>query len=234
LDGRNVELKIDGKNITVKEGTPILEAAKQNGINIPSLCYLEGLTSFGGCRLCLVEVKGAPRPMEACVHSVSNGMEVTTNSNRLKEHRKVIVQLLLADGTHICSVCMANGNCELQDLANQLGIDHVAFEREWSHFGVDSTHNFLVMDRNRCVLCWRCVRVCGEIEGVHTLDLKMRGKDSQVAIDTDVPWGSSYTCTSCRKCAKVCPVGAIYVEGESLPETRNKEIAKFVLSRRHQ
>jgi bidirectional [NiFe] hydrogenase diaphorase subunit len=129
---------------------------------------------------------------------------------------------------------MANGNCELQDLADQLGIDHVAFEREWSNFAVDSTHNFLVMDRNRCILCWRCIRVCSEIEGVHTLDLKMRGKDSQIAIDTDVRWGNSYTCTSCRKCAKVCPVGAIYIEGEPLPETRNKEIAKFVLSRRHQ
>jgi bidirectional [NiFe] hydrogenase diaphorase subunit len=234
VSAKIVNLKIDGKDITAREGTSIIEAAKENGIDIPSLCYLKGVSSFAGCRLCLVEVKGAPRPMEACVHSVSNGMEVVTNSNRLKEHRKMVVQFLLADGTHICSVCVANGNCELQDLANRLGVDHVGLDREWSRFDVDSTHDFLVIDRNRCILCWRCVRVCDQIEGVHVLDLKMRGKDSQVVVDTDVSWGNSYNCTSCRKCAKVCPVGAIYIEGEPIQKTRDKDIANFVLSRRHQ
>jgi len=232
LSVRTVRLKIDGKDITAPEGETILEAAKENGIVIPTLCNLEGLTSLGGCRMCLVEVRGSPRLLPACSTPVSVGMEVTTNSDKLKEYRKMAVQLILSERTHICSVCIANGNCELQDLANEFGVDHVMFERRWTSHEVDSTHDFLVIDRNRCILCTRCIRVCDEIEGVHTLDLKMRGKDSEVIIDLDEPWGSSYSCTSCRKCAKVCPVGAIYVEGEPLSKTKNKGIAQFVLSRR--
>ena len=229
----NVKLKIDGKDITAQEGKTILEAAKENGIIIPTLCNLEGLTSYGGCRLCLVEVRGSPKLLASCVTMVNNGMEVITNSDKLKEYRKMAVQLLLSERTHICSVCVANGSCELQDLANELGVDHVIFEREWTGHEVDSTHDFLVIDRNRCILCTRCIRVCDEIEGVHTLDLKMRGKDSQVIMDLDDLWANSPSCTSCRKCAKVCPVGAIYIEGEPLSKTKNKDIAKFVLSRRH-
>jgi bidirectional [NiFe] hydrogenase diaphorase subunit len=233
LSVRNVKLKIDGKDITTQEGKTILEAAKENRIIIPTLCNLEGLTSYGGCRLCLVEVTGLPKLFVACTTPVSNGMEVTTNSDKLKEYRKMAVQVLLSERTHICSVCVANGSCELQNLANQLGVDHVIFEREWTNHEVDSTHDFLVIDRNRCILCTRCIRVCDEVEGVHTLDLKMRGKDSQVIIDLDDLWGNSSSCTSCRKCAKVCPVGAIYVEVEPLSKTKNKDIAEFVLGRRH-
>jgi bidirectional [NiFe] hydrogenase diaphorase subunit len=229
----NIKLKINGEEIIAQQGKTILETAKENGIVIPTLCNLEGLTSLGGCRICLVEVKGSPKLFPACSTPVSIRMEVTTNSDKLKQYRKMAVQLILSERTHICSVCVANGSCELQDLANELGVDHVIFEREWTGYDVDSTHDFLVIDRNRCILCTRCIRVCDEIEGVHTLDLKMRGKDSQVIIDLDETWGSSHSCTSCRKCAKVCPVGAIYVGGEPLPKTKDKDIAKFVLSRRN-
>lgn len=228
-----VKLKIDGKDITAKEGITILEVAKENGIIIPTLCNLEGLTSYGGCRLCLVEVIGSPKLFVACATPVSSGMEIITNSDKLKEYRKMAVQLLLSERTHICSVCVANGSCELQDLADELGVDHVMFKREWTSHEIDSTHDFLVIDRNRCILCTRCIRVCDEIEGVHTLDLKMRGKDSQVIIDLDDLWSNSHSCTSCRKCANVCPVGAIYIEGEALSKTKNKDIAKFILARRH-
>jgi bidirectional [NiFe] hydrogenase diaphorase subunit len=231
-DVGTVKLKIDGKDIVAKEGATILEVARENGISIPTLCDFEGLTSYGGCRLCLVEISGLPKPFVACTTPVGNGIDVTTNSDKLKEYRKMAVQLLLSERTHICSVCVANGNCELQDLANQLGVDHVAFEREWTSHEVDSTHDFLVIDRNRCILCTRCIRICDEVEGVHTLDLKLRGKDSQVIIDFDDPWINSSSCTSCRKCAKACPVGAIYVEGKPLSETKDKNIAKFVLQRR--
>ena len=101
------------------------------------------------------------------------------------------VQLLLAERTHICSVCVADDHCELQAMANQLGVDHVMFERNWSHDEIDSTHDFLVIDRNRCILCTRCIRVCDQIEGVHTLDLKLRGKDSQVIMDLRRELGQS-------------------------------------------
>jgi bidirectional [NiFe] hydrogenase diaphorase subunit len=227
-----VKLKIDGVEVTVPEGTTILQAAKDNGINIPTLCALDGLTGFGGCRLCMVEIQGSPKLFAACVTPVGTGMEVVTQTDKLREYRKMAVQLILSERTHICSVCIANNNCELQKLANELGVDHVMFEREWTRQDVDSTHDFLVIDRNRCILCTRCIRVCDEIEGVHTLDLKMRGKDAQVIIDFDDQWADSVSCTSCRKCAKVCPVGALYVEGEPRSETTDYEIAKFVLSRR--
>lgn len=229
---KSFTLKIDGHDIIAQEGKNILETATDNGIEIPHLCFLEGLTKTGACRLCLVELKGQAKLFASCSTPISDGMEVVTNSEKLKEYRKSTLQLLLSERTHICSVCVANKNCELQSLADKLGVDHVAFEREWTHEIVDSTHPFLVIDRNRCILCTRCVRVCNEIEGVHTLDLKLRGKDSQVIVDLDDAWGDSSSCTSCRKCAKVCPVGAIYVEGEPLSETKDKNIAKFVLSRR--
>ena len=228
-----VKLKIDSIEVTVNEGAMILEAARTNGIIIPTLCDVEGLTAYGGCRMCMVEIRGSPKLFAACVTPVSTGMEIVTQSDKLKEYRKMALQFILAERTHICSVCVANNACELQKLANELGVDHVQFEREWTSFPVDSTHDFLVLDRNRCILCTRCVRVCDEIEGVHTLDLKLRGKDEQVIVDLDDEWGKSVSCTSCRKCAKVCPVGAIYVEGEALSETKDKNIAKFVLSRRN-
>jgi bidirectional [NiFe] hydrogenase diaphorase subunit len=227
-----VKLKIDGVEVTVPEGTTILQAAKDNGINIPTLCALDGLTGFGGCRLCMVELQGSPKLFAACVTPVGTGMEIVTQTDKLREYRKMAVQLILSERTHICSVCIANNSCELQKLANELGVDHVMFEREWTRQDVDSTHDFLVIDRNRCILCTRCIRVCDEIEGVHTLDLKMRGKDAQVIIDFDDQWADSVSCTSCRKCAKVCPVGALYVEGQCRSETKDDEIAKFVLSRR--
>ena len=227
-----VKLKMDGVEVEVPEGTTILKAAKDNGIDIPTLCNLEGLTSYGGCRLCLVEIHGSPKLFPACSTPVSPGIEVTTNSAQLHEYRKMTVQLLLSERTHICSVCVANDHCELQSLANQLGVDHTMFERNWTKEEIDSTHDFLVIDRNRCILCTRCIRICDEIEGVHTLDLKMRGKDSEVIMDLDDLWEQSSSCTSCRKCAKICPVGAIYIEGKPLDETKNTDIAKFIIDRR--
>jgi len=228
-----VNLKINGAEIAVPEGTTILKAARDNGISIPTLCELEGLTPYGGCRVCIVEIIGSPKIFVSCATPVSDGMEVITESEKIKEYRKMAVQNILAERTHICSVCVANNSCELQKLANEMGIDHVEFEREWTSNMVDSTHNFLVIDRNRCILCTRCVRVCDQIEGVHTLDQKLRSKDTQIIMDMDSLWGESTSCTSCRKCAKVCPVGSIYVEGEPLSFTKDRTIAKFVLSRRH-
>jgi len=206
-----LKLKINGDEVSVPEGTTVLKAAKDCGVIIPTLCNLDGLTPYGGCRLCLVEISGSPKLFPACITPVSSGMEIVTNSERLKDYRKMAVQMLLSERTHICSVCVANDHCELQALAKELGVDHVMFERNWTRDPVDSTHDFLVIDRNRCILCTRCIRVCDQIEGVHTLDLKLRGKDSQVVMDLDEDWVNSCSCTSCRKCAKVCPVGAIYI-----------------------
>ncbi|MCW4008637.1 MAG: 2Fe-2S iron-sulfur cluster-binding protein [Candidatus Bathyarchaeota archaeon] len=232
MSALTVKLKIDNIEVEVPEGTTILKAARDNGIEIPTLCSLEGLTNYGGCRLCLVEVKGAPKLFPACTTPVSAGMEVITNSEQLREYRKMTIQLLLSERTHVCSVCVANDHCELQSLANKLGVDHSIFERNWTRKEIDSSHDFLVIDRNRCILCTRCIRVCDEIEGVHTLDLKQRGRKAEVIMDLDEDWVNSCSCTSCRKCAKVCPVGAIYIEGEPITRTKNKDVAEFILTRR--
>jgi bidirectional [NiFe] hydrogenase diaphorase subunit len=232
-DAGTVKLKIDGIEVAAYEGETILSAAKRAGIRIPALCYLDGLSGYGGCRLCIVEVKGSPKLFPACTTPVSNGMEVITNSEKLKKYRKITIELLLSEKPHVCAVCVANGNCELQDLAKEFGVDHLRFEREWTRQKIDLTHDFLVLDNNRCILCARCVRVCDEIEGVHALDIKFRGKDSQIIIDLDDDWGASFSCTSCRKCARVCPVGAIYVRDKPVSETKNKDIAQFIISRRH-
>jgi len=227
-----IKLKINDQEVVSKEGDTILKACKEYGINITTLCDLDGLTSFGGCRLCLVEVKGSPKLFPACTTPVSNGMEVITDSERLRQYRKMTLELILSERIHVCAVCVANGNCELQDLASQLGVDHIRFRRNWTSREIDSSHEFLVIDRNRCILCTRCIRVCDEVEGVHVLDLKNRGKNSEVVVDLDDKWGSSNSCTSCRKCTKVCPVGAIYIEGQPLHQTRDKRVAEFVLARR--
>ena len=147
MSALTVKLKINGVEVEVPEGTMILKAAKDNGIDIPTLCNLEGLSPYGGCRLCLVEISGSPKLFPSCITPVSSGMEVVTNSERLHEYRKMAVQLLLAERTHICSVCVANDHCELQSLANQLGVDHTMFERNFTREEIDSTHDFLVIDR---------------------------------------------------------------------------------------
>ncbi|MGD0328927.1 MAG: 2Fe-2S iron-sulfur cluster-binding protein [Nitrososphaeria archaeon] len=228
----SIKLMIDERELVAQPSTTILTAATDNGIYIPTLCYLEGLTSLGGCRLCVVEVKGSPKLFPSCSTPVSNGMEVATVSEKLTRYRKQLVELLLSERTHICSVCVANGACELQAMATKLGVDYVNVEREWTRFEVDSTHKRFVLDRNRCILCTRCVRVCDEIEGVHTIDLKHRGIYSQIIMDLDEPWGSSYSCTSCSKCSAVCPVGSIYVKNEPFSETKNPELPKFIIDRR--
>ena len=127
-----VKLKINGVEVSVPEDTTILKAAKANGIIIPTLCSLEGLTPYGGCRLCLVEIAGSPKLFPACTTPVGPNMEITTNSDRLKDYRKMAVQLLLSERVHICSVCVANDHCELQAMAKELGVDHVMFERNWT------------------------------------------------------------------------------------------------------
>ncbi|MEM2110447.1 MAG: 2Fe-2S iron-sulfur cluster-binding protein [Candidatus Bathyarchaeia archaeon] len=227
-----VKLKINGAEVAAYEGETILEAAKRTGISIPTLCYLEGLSNYGSCRLCVVEIKGSPKLFPSCTTPVSNGIEVTTDSERLRKYRKMTIELLLSEKPHVCAVCVANGNCELQDLAREFGVDHLRIEREWTRQKIDLTHDALVIDNNRCILCTHCVRVCDEIEGAHVLDIKARGKDSQIIIDMDEDWGSSNSCTSCRKCAKVCPVGAIYVRDKPISETKDKDIAQFIISRR--
>ncbi len=216
--GRILTFKIDDRDVSSREDETLLTVARQNGIDIPTLCHLDGLSEHGACRLCLVEVKGSPKLVPACVTFPQEGMEVITGSERLIRYRRKLLELLFTERNHVCAVCVSNGHCELQDLAVRLGITHVRYPYFYPRLFVDGSHPRFVLDHNRCVLCMRCVRVCDEIEGAHTWDVMGRGIDSRVAADLDFPWGSSETCTGCGKCVQVCPTGALSEKGVSVAE----------------
>jgi bidirectional [NiFe] hydrogenase diaphorase subunit len=202
-------LVIDGVEVSARADQTVLEVAREQDIFIPTLCHLDGLSDVGACRLCVVEVKNSPKLFPACVLQVQEGMEVTTNSERLLHHRRTILELLFAERNHICSVCVANGNCELQSMAVSQGLTNVRLPYRNPKLEVDASHERFVADHNRCILCSRCVRVCSEVEGAHIWDIKGRGIDCMVITDLNQPWGSS-ACTRCGKCIQVCPTGALF------------------------
>ena len=226
-----VTLRIDGKDCAARATETILEVALENGCPIPTLCHVDGLGDIGACRLCLVEVKGSNKLLSACVTRVQEGMEVSTSSDRLERYRRTIIELLLTERNHVCSVCVSNGHCDLQALAQALGITHVHLPYRYPSLAVDASHPRFVQDDNRCVMCTRCVRVCDEIEGAHTSDVMGRGIDARVITDLDEPWGDSESCTSCGKCVNVCPTGALVEKGRSVAEAvKRRQMLPYLTS----
>ncbi|MEQ1728247.1 MAG: bidirectional hydrogenase complex protein HoxU [Vicinamibacterales bacterium] len=208
-------LTMNGTLVSAAEGATLLDVAREHHVPIPTLCHFEGLSEVGACRLCLVEVEGSNRLQAACMTKAVEGMTVTTNSEALRTYRRQIVELLLAERNHVCSVCVANRKCELQDLAVSMGLHHVRYEPQAPQLSMDASHPRWILDHNRCVLCTRCVRVCDEIEGAHTWDVMGRGRQTLVISDLHEPWGQSESCTSCGKCVRVCPTGALFEKGTS-------------------
>lgn len=215
---RLLTFRIDDRDVSSREDETILTVAWQNDIHIPTLCHLDGLSEYGGCRLCIVEIQGIPKLVPACVTYPREGMNVSTSSPKVMEYRRKVLELLFTERNHVCAVCVSNGHCELQDLATRLGLDHVHYRYLYPRLALDATHDRFLHDPNRCVLCLRCVRVCDEIEGAHTWDVMNRGIDSRVITDLNRPWGESETCTGCGKCVQVCPTGALSEKGKSVAE----------------
>ncbi|HHF97958.1 MAG TPA: 2Fe-2S iron-sulfur cluster binding domain-containing protein, partial [Candidatus Aerophobetes bacterium] len=161
-----VNLTIDGVKVCVEEGATILEAAKKAGIKIPTLCHLPEIQSIGACRMCLVEVKGSPKLLPACVTPVSEGMEVKTTTPSLREARRFVLELILSTHPADCFTCVRNGNCELQNLAAELGLRQITYSGERSNGKKDLSNPSIVRDNEKCILCRRCVSMCYEVQGV--------------------------------------------------------------------
>ena len=208
METNKVGLKIDGKEVLADGGTTILEAAQQNSIHIPTLCHHPALSNWGGCRMCMVEVDGAPRLVASCVTPVRDGMEVTTNNERIIEHRRTVLEFLFAERNHNCMFCPQSGDCELQKLAYELQMDHLTVSVSYDQFPTDITSEYMAIDHNRCILCGRCVRACAEIAGNYVLNFQNRGPKNLIGLDLNETREGS-TCLACGVCMQVCPTGAI-------------------------
>ncbi len=199
------KITIDNKTIEVADTATILQAAKLHKIPIPTLCHHPKLTPFGGCRLCIVEVKGMPKPVTSCTTVVSNGMEVTTSSPYLQELRKTVLELILSDHPNDCMICEKAGDCTLQNLAYDYGIRENRFQGERRTYAKRDNNPFIERDLEKCILCGRCVKVCDEIQGVEAIDFGYRGFNSKICTSYE----EDLDCEFCGQCVSVCPTGAL-------------------------
>jgi len=209
-----VTLTIDGQSVTVPTGVTIWGAARQLSINIPTLCHHFDVKPYAGCRVCVVEVQGQRALAAACVCPVSEGMVVRTNTPKVREARRLVVELLLAEHPRECLTCDRNQNCELQALAADLGLREIRFQTSKPRLPLDEANPCLVRDPNKCVLCGRCVRICSEKQTVSTYTFANRGFDSMVT----PAFGQGLhqvKCTYCGQCSTICPTGAIVVKDDT-------------------
>lgn len=229
-----INLRIDGVAVQAEPGQTVLDAAQAAGIRIPTLCHLESLSPVGACRLCMVEIRNwNGRLVPACATPAQEGLDVVANSDKLTALRRTVLELLFAERNHICAFCVSSGHCELQDLATELGMDHVTFPYRFPALPLDASHPKFGLDHSRCVLCGRCVRACSEVEGAFTWGFAGRGVATLVEADLGDPWGESKTCTGCGKCVQACPTGALFEKGKATSEQEKRpELLAEVTERR--
>lgn len=204
-----VNLKIDGKNVVVPEGTTILDAAKQAGIDIPTLCFLKEINEVGDCRMCIVEVEGRRGFATSCIQTVEEGMVVHTHTPNVLEARHVILDLIISNHAKDCLTCTRSGNCELQALAVKFNVLHVEFPGEMSKHKIDNVSPSIVRDFNKCILCRRCVAACKKVQKIGAIDCINRGFESCISTVGDHSL-NDVNCTNCGQCIEACPTGALH------------------------
>lgn len=209
-----VNITIDGQKVQVAKDSTVLQAAQVIGIDIPTLCYHPELRSAGKCRVCMVEVEGARSLVASCIYPVNEGMVVRTTTSVVREARKIVVELLLANHPPDCLACARNLNCELQTIASDLGIRKVRFDGERKNYPIDASNPSLVHDQSKCILCGRCVRVCSDRQGMHVYSFANRGFKTTVvpAFNQGL---HEVACTFCGQCAAVCPTAAITIKDDT-------------------
>lgn len=203
-----VNLKINGQAVSVPEGYTVLQAAREAGIDIPTLCYLKDVSQTGSCRMCVVEIVGARALQAACVYPVAEGIEVLTHSPKVRKARKATLELLLSNHDRKCLTCVRNKNCELQSLSEELGITDIAYEGVRTEHEIDDLSPSIVRDNNKCILCRRCVNVCKNVQTVGVIDATERGFNTTIACAFNKPL-SETACVNCGQCIAACPVGAL-------------------------
>jgi predicted molibdopterin-dependent oxidoreductase YjgC len=204
-----ISLTINGKKVKGKAGDTVLEVCQANGIDVPTLCHLDGLSDIGACRMCVVEIEKERRPVPACTYPARDGLVVRTDSEKLEKYRRQILELIFTEHNHFCMFCEASGDCELQDLAYRYQMDNVRYPYTFPSLSVDAISDYLVIDHNRCILCGRCVRACSEVAASNTLSFSQRGWKTLVSADLEQPLGES-SCRLCGACVQACPTGAIF------------------------
>ena len=214
MSEKTVNITIDGKAVSVPEGTGLLDAAKAAGSDVPTLCYLEGLVPSASCGLCVVEIEGGKSLSRACVTKAMEGMKVKTTSPRVMAARRTALELLLANHPSECLSCTRNGACELQSMAERMGIREHRFPKTKKSLGMDTSTDGIVRDNDKCILCGRCVSVCAEVQGVSAIQFAGRGIKTRVSAFMDRGLAHS-SCVQCGQCSVVCPTGAITEKDET-------------------
>ncbi len=219
-----VTLTINGQEVTVPAGTTVLDAALGAGIFIPTFCHDPANPGYGGCRICVVEIKGARNMPASCVTAAANGMVVETDSPAVIEARRTILELMLANHPVDCMTCEKSGECKLQDYAFRYDVKSANFGGEKKDFPLDKSDPYITRDMNKCILCARCVRSCEQVEERAVINLAYRGFKTKVAPALDASLAES-SCVSCSRCVSVCPVGAL-TYASMAGKARNWEVTR--------
>ena len=204
-----IALTMNGAPVSGREGMTILEVARENGIDIPTLCYLEDLPPVGACRLCVVEVEGSRTLVGSCHTPITEGMVIHTHSPKVLETRRILVELMLASHPDSCLVCDEANRCELRRIAADLDIGLPRFRIRKHFYPVEDENPYIIRDMSKCILCRRCVAACQNLKGEKMFSVAYRGFESKVVHELDQPLGSQQACQDCDTCISLCPTGAL-------------------------